>query len=75
MNERITRVSNSRPSAMVLPTWPATRRSLTSIEAMVKAKTRPAEVTTAPVPAIERMIPVLMPAWISSLNLDTSSKL
>ena len=75
MNDRITRVSNNRPSAMVLPTWPATRRSLTSIDAIVKANTRPADVTTAPVPAIDRMMPVLMPAWISSLNRETSSRL
>ena len=75
MNERTTRVSNNRPSAIVLPTWPATIRSLTIIEAIVKANTRPAEVTTAPVPAIERMMPVLIPAWISSLNRDTSRRL
>ena len=37
MNERTTSVSNSRPSAMVLPTWPATLRSLTSMEAMDRA--------------------------------------
>ena len=42
---------------------------------MVNAKTRPAEVTTAPVPPIDRMMPVLMPAPISSLKRDTSSRL
>ena len=42
---------------------------------MVNANTRPAEVTTEPVPAIDRMMPVLSPAWISSLNRDTSSRL
>ena len=39
MNERTIRVSNNRPSAIVLPTWPATIRSLTNIEAIVKADT------------------------------------
>jgi len=32
-------------------------------------------VTTEPLPAMDRMMPVLMPAWISSLNRDTSSRL
>ena len=42
---------------------------------MVNANTRPAEVTTEPLPAIDRMIPVLSPAWISSLNRATSNRL
>ena len=46
-----------------------------AIAAMVAANTRPADVTTPPVPAIDRMMPVLRPAWISSLNRDTSSRL
>lgn len=50
MNERTIRVSNSRPSPIVVPTWPTTRRSLTSMEAMVNANTSPAAVTTFPVP-------------------------
>lgn len=33
---------------------------------MVKANTSPAEVTTAPLPAMDRMMPVFKPAWISS---------
>jgi hypothetical protein len=59
----------------VEPNWPNTVRSLPSIAAIVKANTKPADVTTAPVPAIDRMYPVLSPAWISSLNRETSSRL
>ncbi len=75
MNERTIRVSNSRPNAMVVPTCPTVRSSLIAMELRVNAKTSPADVTTAPVPAIARMIPVLKPALISSLNRDTRSKL
>ena len=42
---------------------------------MVKANTRPAEVTTDPLPPIARMMPVLIPAGISSLSLATNSRL
>ena len=41
MNERTINVSNNRPRPMVLPIWPMTRRSLTTIEAIVKANTKP----------------------------------
>src|SRR5271156_2850613 len=75
MKERTTRVSKSSPSMMVEPIWPAMRRSLTSMEPMVKAKTIPAAVTTPPVPPMARMMPVLSPAWISSWNRDTSNRL
>ena len=51
---------------MVVPTWAKIFNSLNPIAAIVIAKTRPAEVTTEPVPAMERMIPVRRPAWISS---------
>ena len=44
-------------------------------DAMVAANTRPAAVTTPPVPAIARMMPVFRPAPISSLNRDISSRL
>src|SRR3954469_20175873 len=57
MKDRTTRVSNRSPSAMVVPTWPITFRSLNANVAMVAAKTSPADVTTEPVPAIDRMIP------------------
>ncbi|CNM68015.1 Uncharacterised protein [Mycobacterium tuberculosis] len=60
---------------MVLPTWASDIKADSPKESMVKAKTSPAEVTTAPVPAMDRMMPVLMPAWISSLNRETSSRL
>ncbi|CNI78510.1 Uncharacterised protein [Mycobacterium tuberculosis] len=43
--------------------------------AMVAANTRPAAVTTEPEPAIARIVPVLSPAWISSLNREISSRL
>ncbi len=56
---------------MVVPTCPITRSSLTAMDAMVNTNTRPADVTTAPVPAIARMIPVFNPAPTSSLNRDT----
>ena len=38
------------------------RKSLTTIAIMVKANTRPAFVTTLPVPPIARMMPVFIPA-------------
>ncbi len=75
MNDRTIRVSNNRPSAMVVPSWPMMRSSLNANDAIVKANTRPADVTTDPVPAIARMMPVFKPPWISSLNRDTSSRL
>ena len=46
-----------------------------ALDAIVAANTRPAAVTTAPEPAIARMMPVLRPAWISSLNRETNSRL
>ena len=52
MNARTTNVSNSRPKPMVVPTWPITVNSLTAIDIIVKANTRPAEVTTAAAPHI-----------------------
>jgi hypothetical protein len=70
MNDRTIRVSNIRPRAIVVPIWPSTRRSLKMNDVMVKANTSPAAVTTEPLPAMERMMPVLMPAWIASLNRD-----
>ena len=48
---------------------------LTDMDIMVKANTRPAEVTTEPVPTMARMMPVFNPAWISSLTRETSSRL
>ncbi|SHV00266.1 Uncharacterised protein [Mycobacteroides abscessus subsp. abscessus] len=42
---------------------------------MVKPKMRPAVVTTLPVPTMERMMPVLIPARSSSLNRATSNRL
>ena len=60
---------------MVVPTWARTRNSLNAIAAIVTANTMPAEVTTEPLPPIARMMPVLSPAWISSLNRATSSRL
>ena len=39
MNDRTTKVSNSYPIPMVVPTWPMTRSSLIAIELMVKANT------------------------------------
>ena len=47
---------------MVVPIWPRTTRSLKMNEDMVAANTRPAAVTTPPVPAMARMMPVLRPA-------------
>src|SRR4029077_7849312 len=72
MNDRTISVSNSSPSAIVVPIWPSTRRTLKMNDAMVKANTSPAAVSTKPLPAMDRMMPVLMPAWISSLNRETS---
>ncbi|SKX94581.1 Uncharacterised protein [Mycobacteroides abscessus subsp. massiliense] len=60
---------------MVVPIWPSTRRSLKMKDDIVTAKTKPAAVTTPPVPAMARMIPVFRPAPVSSLNRDISSKL
>ena len=42
---------------------------------MVKANTKPAAVTTAPEPAMARIMPVFRPAWISSLNREINNKL
>src|SRR6185312_6951043 len=74
-NERTTSVSNNRPMPMVVPTCPRIRKSLNTNDDIVAANTRPADVTTPPVPAIARMIPVFRPAPISSLNRETSSRL
>ena len=60
---------------MVVPTWAITFRSLNANDAIVAANTSPADVTTDPVPAIARMMPVFSPPWISSLNRDTNSRL
>ena len=60
---------------MVVPTWASTVNSLIAKDIMVKANTRPAEVTTDPLPPIARMMPVLIPAGISSLSLATNSRL
>src|SRR5262245_5592485 len=75
INERTTKVSNSSPSPIVVPPWPIAIRSLVTMDAMVTAKTRPAAVTTPPVAPVALMIPVLMPAPISSLNRETTSRL
>src|ERR1700757_2113241 len=75
MSDRPIRGSKSRPRPMVVPPWPITVSSLTAIVIMVKANTSPADVTTSPVPPIARMMPVFRPAWISSLNRETSSRL
>jgi hypothetical protein len=75
MNERTIKVSKSRPSPMVVPTWAMTRRSLIANDIIVKANTRPAEVTTLPVPPIDRMMPVFNPAARSSRKRDTRSRL
>ena len=60
---------------MVVPIWPSTRRLEKTNEPIVAANTRPAAVTTAPVEAIARMMPVLSPAPISSLNREINSRL
>ena len=60
---------------MVMPPWPTLSRSPEIIEPMVKANTSPAAVTTVPVLPMDRMMPVLIPAPISSLNRDTRSRL
>ncbi|CNJ18338.1 Uncharacterised protein [Mycobacterium tuberculosis] len=60
---------------MLVPTCPMIRKSLTAIAAMVKANTRPAFVTTLPVPPIARIIPVFIPAAISSFIRETNSRL
>lgn len=50
--------------AIVEPSWASTVSLLNVIAAMVAAKAKPAEVTTPPVPATERLMPVFKPAWI-----------
>lgn len=60
---------------MVVPTCPMTVRSLTAMEIIVNAKTKPAAVTTDPVPAMDRMMPVFRPAWSSSFIRETRSRL
>ena len=61
MNDRTIRVSKSSPSAMVLPTCAMLSRSPNMNDAMVAAKTRPADVTTEPEPAMARMMAVFSP--------------
>ncbi|CPU34471.1 Uncharacterised protein [Mycobacteroides abscessus] len=51
---------------MVLPACPIELKSLATMDIMVNAKTSPADVTTPPVPPMERMMPVFKPAPISS---------
>jgi len=75
MNARITRVSNNNPNPIVVPIWAATVIALTDIDIIVNANTRPAAVTTDPLPPMARMIPVLMPAGISSFIRATNSRL
>ena len=75
MSERTIRVSSNNPMPIVRPPWPTLSRSPEIMAPMVNANTRPAAVTTLPVLPIERMMPVLMPAPISSLNRDTRSRL
>ena len=60
---------------MVEPIWATTTSVLTAMDIMVNANTRPAAVTTDPVPPMARMIPVLMPACISSLSRATNNRL
>lgn len=43
---------------MVVPTWAITFRSLMAKDIIVNANTRPAEVTTLPLPEMARMFPV-----------------
>jgi hypothetical protein len=75
MNALITKVSNNRPNPIVVPTWATTTMALTDIDIMVNANTRPAAVTTDPLPPMARMIPVLIPAGISSFIRATNSRL
>ncbi len=75
ISERTISVSSSSPIPMVIPPWPTLSRSPEIMAPIVNANTSPAAVTTVPVLPIERMIPVLIPAPISSLNRDTSSRL
>ena len=60
---------------MVVPIWASTIRSPTTKPHMVNANTRPAAVTTEPVPAMVRIRPVFRPAPISSLNREITSRL
>jgi len=56
--------------------WTRTHTGLSLRESQhARALTTFAEVTTDPVPAIERMMPVFSPPWTSSLNRDTSNRL
>jgi hypothetical protein len=54
--------------AIVEPIWVGTVSWLKTIPAMVAAKTRPADVTTPPVPTIERMMPVFNPVASSTVG-------
>ena len=56
MKARITKVSNNRPIPIVVPIWATTTMALTAIDIMVNANTRPAAVTTDPLPPMARMI-------------------
>ncbi len=75
MKARTTKVSNNRPTPIVVPIWATTTMALTDIDIMVNANTRPAAVTTDPLPPMARMMPVLIPAGISSFIRATNSRL
>ncbi len=53
-------MSNTRPNPIVVPIWATTTMALAAIDIMVNANTRPAAVTTDPLPPMARMIPVLI---------------
>jgi hypothetical protein len=57
MKARITNVSNNRPNPVVVPIWAITTMALAAIDIMVNANTRPAAVTTDPLPPVARVFP------------------
>ena len=64
---------NSRPMPIVMPPWADVEQVAGNHRAQKREHQSPA-VTTVPKAPIDRMIPVLIPAPISSLNRDTSSR-
>ncbi|SHR96837.1 Uncharacterised protein [Mycobacteroides abscessus subsp. abscessus] len=64
-----------KPSPIVEPICATFTRLEPIIANCVIANTSPAVVTTPPVPAIDRMTPVRIPALISSLKRDATKRL
>ena len=75
MNARTICVSNNKPNVIVVSIWPSTQQV-----AEIERRHGDCELQarcghhTEPMPAMDRLMPVLIPAWISSLNREMSNR-